>query len=158
MSSLAYKNIISEFDPVSMGIMLGVMLAGSIFFIIDGLYTDLNWIPAAESTVSGLNWSGFLIGGLFVGIGTKVGGGCTSGHGVSGLPRWSIRSWIAVPTFMCFAVLTANILREIDWTSTTPGQVDWSLKTRLTLSYIFLGIMLSMIAVIYSSTMEDKQT
>ena len=158
MSSLVYKNIISDFDPVSMGVMLGVMLAGCIFFIIGGLKTDLNWIPAAESTVSGLNWSGFLIGGLFVGIGTKVGGGCTSGHGICGMPRWSIRSWIAVPVFMGFAVLTANVLREIGWTSTAPGQVEWSLGTRLVLSYIFLGVMLCMIAIIYSGTKEDRLT
>lgn len=35
-----------------------------------------------------------------VGVGVRMGNGCTSGHGVCGLPRFALRSFIAVPTFM----------------------------------------------------------
>ena len=46
------------------------------------------------------------IAGLLVGIGTSVGSGCTSGHGVCGLSRLSPRSLVAVPTFMLAGALT----------------------------------------------------
>jgi hypothetical protein len=56
----------------------------------------------------------FLIGGgILVGIGTKISGGCTSGHGISGIGRFSLRSIIATITFMIvgiFTVLIKNIL------------------------------------------------
>ena len=41
-------------------------------------------------------------------MGTKIGNGCTSGHGVCGLPRFSKRSWVAVPTFMIFGFIFAT--------------------------------------------------
>lgn len=51
--------------------------------------------------------AGTLLSGALVGFGTSMGSGCTSGHGVCGLPRLSPRSWIAVATFMTTGVLTA---------------------------------------------------
>jgi uncharacterized membrane protein YedE/YeeE len=47
------------------------------------------------------------IAGLLVGFGTRMGGGCTSGHGVCGLSRLSRRSLVAVMTFMTTGALTA---------------------------------------------------
>lgn len=52
---------------------------------------------------------GSIISGLLVGFGTKLGNGCTSGHGVCGLPRLSIRSSMAVLCFMTFGIITASI-------------------------------------------------
>lgn len=50
-----------------------------------------------------------IVAGLLVGFGTRLGGGCTSGHGVCGLSRLSIRSLIAVGVFMATGALTAAI-------------------------------------------------
>jgi uncharacterized membrane protein YedE/YeeE len=50
-----------------------------------------------------------IVAGLLVGFGTRLGSGCTSGHGVCGLSRLSIRSLIAVATFMTAGALTASI-------------------------------------------------
>ncbi len=47
--------------------------------------------------------------GLLVGIGTRLGSGCTSGHGVCGLSRLSVRSAIAVATFMTTGAITASL-------------------------------------------------
>ena len=47
--------------------------------------------------------------GLLVGIGTRVSGGCTSGHGISGIGRFSLRSMIATITFMIVGILTVFI-------------------------------------------------
>lgn len=49
------------------------------------------------------------IAGLLVGVGTSIGNGCTSGHGVCGLSRLSPRSLIAVPTFMLTGAITVWI-------------------------------------------------
>ena len=47
--------------------------------------------------------------GLLVGIGTRISGGCTSGHGISGIGRFSLRSIIATITFMIVGVLTVYV-------------------------------------------------
>jgi hypothetical protein len=47
-----------------------------------------------------------VIAGLLVGFGTRLGSGCTSGHGVCGLSRLSLRSLVAVATFMTTGALT----------------------------------------------------
>lgn len=54
-----------------------------------------------------------LVAGLLVGFGTRLGSGCTSGHGVSGLARLSPRSMAAAVTFMAFAVLTVFLTRHV---------------------------------------------
>ena len=50
-----------------------------------------------------------ILAGLLVGIGTRIGGGCTSGHGISGIGRFSLRSIIATITFMIVGALTVLI-------------------------------------------------
>ena len=47
--------------------------------------------------------------GLLVGIGTRISGGCTSGHGISGIGRFSLRSIIATITFMIVGILTVCV-------------------------------------------------
>ena len=50
-----------------------------------------------------------IFAGLLVGIGTRISGGCTSGHGISGIGRFSLRSIIATITFMVVGILTVLI-------------------------------------------------
>ena len=50
-----------------------------------------------------------IIAGLLVGFGTRISGGCTSGHGISGLSRFSLRSIIATITFILVGVITVLI-------------------------------------------------
>ena len=54
-----------------------------------------------------------VIGGLLVGFGTRVGNGCTSGHGVCGLGRRSGRSLVATAMFMATAVISTYLLRHV---------------------------------------------
>jgi uncharacterized membrane protein YedE/YeeE len=53
-----------------------------------------------------------LLAGLLVGVGTRMGKGCTSGHGVCGLGRLSLRSLVAVLVFMGVALLTVAVTRH----------------------------------------------
>ena len=50
-----------------------------------------------------------ILAGLLVGIGTRVSGGCTSGHGISGIGRFSLRSIVATITFMIVGIITVFI-------------------------------------------------
>lgn len=54
-----------------------------------------------------------VVAGLLVGFGTRLGSGCTSGHGVAGLSRLSPRSIVATLTFMTAAIVTTNIIRNL---------------------------------------------
>lgn len=56
-----------------------------------------------------------IIGGLLVGYGTRLGSGCTSGHGVCGLSRLSPRSMVATGLFMASGFVTVGILRAGGW-------------------------------------------
>lgn len=51
-----------------------------------------------------------LVAGLLVGFGTQMGNGCTSGHGICGLSRFSVRSLVAVLTFMATAAVTVYVV------------------------------------------------
>ena len=62
-------------------------------------------IPAPLSVV--------IIGGFLVGFGTRLGSGCTSGHGVCGIARLSPRSLVATITFMASAFATSFVLRHL---------------------------------------------
>ena len=56
-----------------------------------------------------------IIGGLLVGFGTRLGSGCTSGHGVCGLSRLSLRSMVATGMFMASGFVTVGVLRAGGW-------------------------------------------
>lgn len=51
-----------------------------------------------------------VVAGLFVGVGTRIGNGCTSGHGICGMGRFSARSVVATCTFMATAMLTVLLV------------------------------------------------
>ena len=62
------------------------------------------------SNISG-NFSTFAIAGFLVGLGTQIGSGCTSGHGICGIGRLSMRSFVATCTFMVTAIVTVSLLQ-----------------------------------------------
>ena len=70
-----------------------------------------------EYFISDLNIFGFIFSGLLVGIGSKMGNGCTSGHGVCGIPRLSIRSIVAVCMFMITGITTSTLNSKLNFFS-----------------------------------------
>jgi uncharacterized protein len=59
------------------------------------------------------SWAVIVAAGLLVGFGTRLGGGCTSGHGICGIGRLSARSIVATIVFMVTAVATVAIARHV---------------------------------------------
>ena len=86
-------------------VFLGGLLAGP---LIAKALTGKNQIgaPAATSAV-------LIIAGLLTGLGTALGGGCTSGHGVCGMARLSVRSIAATLIFMAVAIVTVFVTRHV---------------------------------------------
>ncbi|EKT65141.1 YeeE/YedE family protein [Providencia burhodogranariea] len=79
--------------------ILGIMIAPVLFTF---------FIYAPEVTMTA-NTPIIIIAGLLVGFGTRLGGGCTSGHGICGMARLSRRSIVAVVTFMIVAFITVSV-------------------------------------------------
>ncbi len=65
--------------------------------------------PEFTADLSATSTTALVLGGLLVGFGARLGSGCTSGHGVCGLPRLSIRSLVAVGVFMTTAIVTVFV-------------------------------------------------
>jgi uncharacterized membrane protein YedE/YeeE len=59
------------------------------------------------------NWVIIVVAGLLVGFGTRLGGGCTSGHGICGIGRLSMRSIAATIVFMATAVITVAVTHHV---------------------------------------------
>ncbi|MFC7521040.1 YeeE/YedE family protein [Xanthomonas populi] len=86
-----------------------VFLSGMI--VAAGVYMTL--VPSAPMPRTDSSRAGLVVAGLLVGVGTRMGNGCTSGHGVCGLARGSTRSLAAVITFMASAMVTTFIARHL---------------------------------------------
>jgi uncharacterized membrane protein YedE/YeeE len=102
---------------------LRALLAGSslrpeanrLLFVLGLLLAPWCWravapLPAAAVDVGNL---GLVVAGLLVGIGVRMGNGCTSGHGVCGLSRFSMRSLVNVLAFMGAGFITVFVLRHL---------------------------------------------
>ena len=75
------------------------------------LYHTASATPYPQA--SPLQWWHAVIGGLLVGFGVKLGSGCTSGHGVCGIGRLSVRSLLATVTFMVTGIATVYVIRHL---------------------------------------------
>lgn len=84
--------------------LLGMMAAPLVTMLYAGQ------LPEITTTVSDRT---LVVAGLLVGFGTRLGSGCTSGHGVCGLARRSQRSLVATLTFICTGALTVWVVRHL---------------------------------------------
>ena len=85
-----------------------------LFFILGMLLAP--WLVAGfdvERPRFGLSLGGVLLAGFMTGYGTRIARGCTSGHGVCGLSRLSLRSFVAVLSFMMAGMATVTIMRIV---------------------------------------------
>lgn len=86
------------------GFVLGLIAAGWMW---------AHWTGQPQQPDRAANLPLLIASGLLVGFGTSLGSGCTSGHGVCGLGRLSVRSLAAVATFMLSAGVTVFVMRHV---------------------------------------------
>ncbi|MEO1205094.1 MAG: YeeE/YedE thiosulfate transporter family protein [Pseudomonadota bacterium] len=103
LSGLVFPETRQEFAWRT-ALIIGMILAPGILFAITGTLPELS-VPVSPAMIA--------VGGVIVGLGASLGSGCTSGHGVCGLSRLSIRSLVAVPTFMVTAAITVFVIRHV---------------------------------------------
>ena len=80
--------------------------------LIGGFVVQL-FAPAAFAVTIARSLPTLLVAGFLVGVGTQLGSGCTSGHGICGLSRGSRRSVVAVGTFMATAATTVFVTQQL---------------------------------------------
>ena len=81
----------------------GLPLGAYLFHLVSGVS-----FPLSEgSTIQAI------LGGLLVGLGVKLGSGCTSGHGVCGIARLSLRSMLATITFILSGIFAVTLVRHL---------------------------------------------
>jgi uncharacterized membrane protein YedE/YeeE len=85
--------------------LVGLLVTG---FVLAHSHPDLIGVPPANRSLGLMATSGFLVG-----FGAFLGNGCTSGHGVCGLGRRSLRSLVATLTFMSTGILTVAIFNHL---------------------------------------------
>lgn len=83
--------------------LAGIILSAILYFVFWGGF------PVETQVGPGL----MIVAGLMVGFGTRLGSGCTSGHGVAGIARFSRRSIVATLIFIGAAVVTTNLIRHL---------------------------------------------
>ena len=83
--------------------LLGMLVAPGLYWLVVGPTQ-----PRIDA-----NWGMVVIAGLLVGVGTRYGSGCTSGHGVCGLSRMSPRSLVATLAFMGAGFVTVFLIRHV---------------------------------------------
>ena len=84
--------------------VLGMLVAPALYWLLTG--------TAVPATIDA-GWGTIVLAGLLVGVGTRYGAGCTSGHGVCGLSRLSPRSLVATLAFMAAGFVTVFVLRHL---------------------------------------------
>jgi uncharacterized membrane protein YedE/YeeE len=82
---------------------IGIILGAGLYALV---YQDGLWLTDVQP-------SRLLLGGILVGIGTRVGKGCTSGHGICGVGSASKTSIVGVVTFLLVAILTAQLVMAL---------------------------------------------
>ncbi|CDW73492.1 UNKNOWN [Stylonychia lemnae] len=127
--------------------ILGLLTIPKILQVIFGSYIDLGdgyYFPMFDSNELAMKQThiaAWFIGGFLVGVGVRMGNGCTSGHGVCGIPRLATRSIVATCTFMITGFALASLKYHEPFLSNgeTFGDTYYEVWRWLTLAILILG-------------------
>ena len=96
--------------------LVGLVIGGFVSAVLSGTWHPI-WALGMFDTAIGLGHAGKLAwmfgGGLLIGFGTRLGGGCTSGHGIFGMSNFEVPSLLTTLAFMTAGVVTTQILYRI---------------------------------------------
>jgi uncharacterized protein len=107
ISGIAVRMLPPYLDKDALGriaMIAGIVIAPLVYATVTGAWAPMTLAGGASLMV---------LAGLLVGFGSVWGNGCTSGHGICGLSRLSVRSLVAVATFMTTAAITVYVTRHL---------------------------------------------
>jgi uncharacterized protein len=97
-------------------LILGVVVGAAISALSSGDFS-LDWVPSAWAAAFGsspaVRFVAALAGGVLLGFGARWAGGCTSGHGISGVLQLAVSSWIAACCFFAGGIAAAMLLYKV---------------------------------------------
>lgn len=144
-----------------LSIIGGMLVSAGMFFDVFGYGSSNNFAPYGPELeiTKGTSYLGYALSGLLVGFGTKLGNGCTSGHGLCGIARLSKRSFVAVGTFL----LCALAISTLRYHKTLGPFSDESLNPQLSYHHlvsanviIMVGALLPLIGGYLYATLENN--
>jgi uncharacterized protein len=95
-------------------LVMGVILGSFLSAIISNDFQVGVWVPSLWASAFGhsvvLRVFVALVGGIIIGFGARFGGGCTSGHGISGTLQLAVSSWVSAIFFFIGGIITAHII------------------------------------------------
>ena len=84
--------------------VIGLIIGGAIY---------MHFFPITIAPREFISTELLIVGGLVIGFGTAMGSGCTSGHGICGISRFSMRSLVATATFLLSGIVTVYVFKQI---------------------------------------------
>jgi hypothetical protein len=110
------RGAVTSGRPWRLPFCAGLVLGGVLSAVLGGGWAPI-WSVGMLDTATGLGHAGKLAwmfgGGLFIGFGTRLAGGCTSGHGIFGLSNFELPSLIATLSFMAAGIATTQIVYHV---------------------------------------------
>jgi hypothetical protein len=96
--------------------LAGLIAGGVLSAVLSGGWHTSMALGVFDSTISSapaakLGW--MFVGGLFIGFGTRLAGGCTSGHGIFGIANFEKSSWTATAAFMAAGIVTTQVVYRV---------------------------------------------
>ncbi|KAL4435703.1 hypothetical protein ABPG74_018254 [Tetrahymena malaccensis] len=145
-----------SFDKSSLywkaALICGLITTSAILYDIfkfDKVWDNTQIFDSPTTMIANLDFVGFALAGYLVGVGTKLSNGCTSGHGVCGLPRFSQRSWVSVGVFLILGICLSTLKYHEPFLNETQGvdlidsfQYDICANIFLALSILIFVILL----------------
>ena len=110
------RSAVTAGRPWRLPLLGGLFLGGVLSAVLGGGWSP-TWDLGMFDTEIGCGPGGkvvwMFVGGLFIGFGTRLAGGCTSGHGIFGLSNLEIPSLVTTVSFMAAGVVTTNLLYRV---------------------------------------------
>ena len=110
------RSAVTSGRPWRLPFLAGLVLGGFLSALLGGGWSP-TWVLGRLDTTVGLGHAGkmawMFAGGLFIGVGTRMAGGCTSGHGIFGLSNFEWPSLVSTISFMIGGIVTTQIIYRV---------------------------------------------
>lgn len=139
-----------------------MLVAAGVFFDIfqNGTFNKFTPYGPENQITAGTSYIGYALAGLLVGFGTKLGNGCTSGHGLCGIARLSKRSFMAVGTFLIVALAISTLRYHVGLGPFSSESLNPQLSYQHLVSanvFLVFGLVLPFVSAYINSTLDEAK-